>query len=94
LKPAARKAARAAANTAALAAGEQCDAALFEALRQRRPELAEEQAVAAYVVFAGGGEANKPVSACCTAFRAMLAKPRFLRGARGTPRSPNFPVPL
>ena len=51
LKPATRKAARAAANAAALA-GDQGDAALFEALRRRRSELAKEQRVAAYVVFA------------------------------------------
>ena len=52
LKPATRKAARAAANAAALADGAAGDAALFEALRQRRSELAKEQRVAAYVVFA------------------------------------------
>ncbi len=52
LKPATRKAARAAANAAALADGAQGDAALFEALRQRRSDLAKEQRVAAYVVFA------------------------------------------
>jgi ATP-dependent DNA helicase RecQ len=52
LKPATRKAARAAANTAALSGGDQGDAALFEALRRRRSELAKEQRVAAYVVFA------------------------------------------
>jgi ATP-dependent DNA helicase RecQ len=51
LKPA-RKAARVAANAAALAGGAQGDAALFEALRRRRSELAKEQRVAAYVVFA------------------------------------------
>ena len=51
LKPATRKAARAAANAAALAGG-QGDTALFEALRRRRSELAKEQRVAAYVVFA------------------------------------------
>jgi ATP-dependent DNA helicase RecQ len=51
LKPA-RKAARAAANAAALADGGSGDAALFEALRQRRSELAKAQRVAAYVVFA------------------------------------------
>jgi ATP-dependent DNA helicase RecQ len=51
LKPA-RKAARAAANAAALADGGLADAALFEALRRRRSELAKAQKVAAYVVFA------------------------------------------
>ncbi len=51
LKPA-RKAARGAANAAALADGAPGDAALFEALRQRRSELAKAQRVAAYVVFA------------------------------------------
>ncbi len=49
LKPG-RKAGRAAANAAALA--DRGDAALFEALRLRRSELAKEQRVAAYVVFA------------------------------------------
>jgi len=52
LKPASRKTARAAANAAALADGEAGDTALFEALRKRRSELAKEQRVAAYVVFA------------------------------------------
>jgi ATP-dependent DNA helicase RecQ len=52
LKPATRKNARAAANAAALAEGEAGDSALFEALRQRRSELAKAQGVAAYVVFA------------------------------------------
>jgi ATP-dependent DNA helicase RecQ len=52
LKPATRKNARAAANAAALAEGEAGDTALFEALRQRRSELAKAQGVAAYVVFA------------------------------------------
>jgi ATP-dependent DNA helicase RecQ len=52
LKPATRKTARAAANVAALADGPQGDTALFEALRRRRSELAKEQRVAAYVVFA------------------------------------------
>ncbi len=55
LKPATRKAARAAAkaaNTAALADGSPADARLFEALRKRRLELAKAQGVAAYVVFA------------------------------------------
>ena len=52
LKPASRKTARAAANAAALADGAAGDTALFEALRQRRSELAKEQRVAAYVVFA------------------------------------------
>ena len=47
-----RKAARAAANTAALADGGPGDTALFEALRKRRSELAKAQGVAAYVVFA------------------------------------------
>jgi ATP-dependent DNA helicase RecQ len=51
LKPA-RKDARAVANAAALAGGEEADAALFEALRRRRSELAKAQKVAAYVVFA------------------------------------------
>ena len=50
LKPQ-RKAARTAGG-AALAAGAQHDTALFEALRRRRSELAKEQRVAAYVVFA------------------------------------------
>ena len=52
LKPGTRKAARAAANAAALADGAAGDTALFEALRRRRSELAKEQRVAAYVVFA------------------------------------------
>jgi ATP-dependent DNA helicase RecQ len=52
LKPATRKATRAAANAAALSGGDQDDKALFEALRRRRSELAKEQQVAAYVVFA------------------------------------------
>ncbi len=52
LKPATRKAARAAMNTAALAEGGAGDTALFEALRKRRSELAKGQRVAAYVVFA------------------------------------------
>ncbi|MGC2123917.1 MAG: HRDC domain-containing protein, partial [Xanthobacteraceae bacterium] len=52
LKPASRKTARAAANAAALADGGSVDTALFEALRRRRSELAKEQRVAAYVVFA------------------------------------------
>jgi ATP-dependent DNA helicase RecQ len=52
LKPATRKAARAAANAAALLGGDQDDKALFGALRRRRSELAKEQQVAAYVVFA------------------------------------------
>jgi ATP-dependent DNA helicase RecQ len=52
LKPATRKATRGAANAAALADGAEGDAALFEALRRRRSELAKEQRVAAYVVFA------------------------------------------
>src|SRR4029079_1074212 len=47
-----RKAARAAANAAALGTGAAGDTALFEALRRRRSELAKEQRVAAYVVFA------------------------------------------
>jgi ATP-dependent DNA helicase RecQ len=51
LKPA-KKAARAALNAAALADGAAGDTALFEALRQRRSELAKQQRVAAYVVFA------------------------------------------
>jgi ATP-dependent DNA helicase RecQ len=51
LKPG-RKAARGAANASALAAGGEGDAALFEALRRRRSELAKAQGVAAYVVFA------------------------------------------
>jgi ATP-dependent DNA helicase RecQ len=52
LKPATRKASRAAANAAALTEGGTDDTALFEALRQRRSELAKQQGVAAYVVFA------------------------------------------
>jgi ATP-dependent DNA helicase RecQ len=52
LKPATRKVARAAANAAALAEGGADDTALFEALRKRRSELAKQQGVAAYVVFA------------------------------------------
>jgi ATP-dependent DNA helicase RecQ len=52
LKPATRKASRAAANAAALADGPGGDAELFEALRRRRSELARDQRVAAYVVFA------------------------------------------
>ena len=52
LKPATRKTTRAAANAAALADGAEGDADLFEALRRRRSELAKEQRVAAYVVFA------------------------------------------
>jgi ATP-dependent DNA helicase RecQ len=51
LKPG-RKAARAVANTAALADGAAGDTELFEALRRRRSELAKQQRVAAYVVFA------------------------------------------
>jgi len=51
LKPACKDA-RAVANAAALAGGEEADAALFEALRRRRSELAKAQKVAAYVVFA------------------------------------------
>jgi ATP-dependent DNA helicase RecQ len=47
-----RKAARAAANTSALADGLPGDTVLFEALRRRRFELAKAQRVAAYVVFA------------------------------------------
>jgi ATP-dependent DNA helicase RecQ len=47
-----RKATRAAANTAALADGLPGDRELFEALRKRRSELAKQQRVAAYVVFA------------------------------------------
>jgi ATP-dependent DNA helicase RecQ len=59
LKPATRKAARAAAkaanaaaNAAALAESAAGDTALFEALKRRRSELAKEQNVPAYVVFA------------------------------------------
>jgi ATP-dependent DNA helicase RecQ len=52
LKPATRKNTRAASNAAALAEGAPGDQALFEALRKRRSELAKEQGVAAYVVFA------------------------------------------
>jgi len=52
LKPATRKTARTAANAAALADGAAGDTVLFEALRRRRSELAKEQGVAAYVVFA------------------------------------------
>jgi len=52
LKPATRKNARAAVNAAALSDGGVGDTALFEALRQRRSELAKAQRVAAYVVFA------------------------------------------
>jgi ATP-dependent DNA helicase RecQ len=52
LKPAGRKAGRAAAKAAALADGEPGDAALFEALRRCRSELAKTRGVAAYVVFA------------------------------------------
>jgi ATP-dependent DNA helicase RecQ len=51
LKPR-RKVARAAANAGVLAGGAADDTALFEALRRRRSELAKEQRVAAYVVFA------------------------------------------
>jgi len=51
LKPG-RKAARTATHAAALADGAAGDPALFEALRRRRSELAKEQRVAAYVVFA------------------------------------------
>ncbi len=47
-----RKRPRAAAHAAALADGASGDPELFEALRQRRSELAKEQRVAAYVVFA------------------------------------------
>jgi ATP-dependent DNA helicase RecQ len=47
-----RKASRVAANSAALADGQPADAELFEALRRRRSELAKQQRVAAYVVFA------------------------------------------
>jgi ATP-dependent DNA helicase RecQ len=52
LKPATRKTARAAANAAALTESGADDTALFEALRKRRSELAKQQGVAAYVVFA------------------------------------------
>jgi ATP-dependent DNA helicase RecQ len=52
LKPATRKAGRAAANAAALADGAVGDTALFEALKRRRSELAKAQRVPAYVVFA------------------------------------------
>jgi ATP-dependent DNA helicase RecQ len=52
LKPATRKNARAVANAAALAEGDAGDTALFDALRQRRSELAKAQRIAAYVVFA------------------------------------------
>jgi ATP-dependent DNA helicase RecQ len=52
LKPATRKAARAALNAAAVADGGSGDTALFEALKRRRSELAKEQGVPAYVVFA------------------------------------------
>jgi ATP-dependent DNA helicase RecQ len=52
LKPATRKTARSATNAAALADGAAGDTVLFEALRKRRSELAKEQRVAAYVVFA------------------------------------------
>jgi ATP-dependent DNA helicase RecQ len=52
LKPATRKAGRAALNAAALADGGSGDTALFEALKRRRSELAKEQGVPAYVVFA------------------------------------------
>jgi len=52
LKPTTKKTARSAANAAALANGSSGDTALFEALRKRRSELAKEQRVAAYVVFA------------------------------------------
>jgi ATP-dependent DNA helicase RecQ len=52
LKPATKKAKRSAAAATALAGGEPGDEALFEALRQRRSELAKQQQVAAYVVFA------------------------------------------
>ena len=45
LKPATRKAARAALNAAALADGGSGDTALFEALKRRRSELAKEQGV-------------------------------------------------
>ena len=51
LKPR-RKAARGAAAAAALAEGGEADVALFEALKKRRIELAKEQQVPAYVVFA------------------------------------------
>jgi len=51
LKPT-RRAARVAANAAALAEGDAGDAALFEALRRLRSDLAKQQRVAAYVVFA------------------------------------------
>ncbi len=46
------KTARASANAAAFAEGAVGDRDLFEALRKRRSELAKEQRVAAYVVFA------------------------------------------
>jgi ATP-dependent DNA helicase RecQ len=52
LKSATKKATRAGASATALANGEEGDTALFEALRKRRSELAKEQRVAAYVVFA------------------------------------------
>jgi ATP-dependent DNA helicase RecQ len=47
-----RKTARARTNAVAFAEGAEGDRELFEALRKRRSELAKEQRVAAYVVFA------------------------------------------
>jgi ATP-dependent DNA helicase RecQ len=52
LKPARRKRTRAAQRAGALVSCGADDAALFEALRRRRSELASAQGVAAYVVFA------------------------------------------
>jgi ATP-dependent DNA helicase RecQ len=52
LQPGTKKAARAAANAAVLAEGGSADAILFDALKQRRSELAKTQRVPAYVVFA------------------------------------------
>jgi ATP-dependent DNA helicase RecQ len=51
-KPPSRKAERAAANAQAFAGGPDSDPMLFEALKKRRLELATEQRVPAYVVFA------------------------------------------
>jgi ATP-dependent DNA helicase RecQ len=52
LLPGTKKASRAAANAAVLAEGGSADAVLFDALKQRRSELAKAQRVPAYVVFA------------------------------------------
>ena len=91
LKPATRKAARAAANAAALADGGAGDTALFEALRKRRSELAKEQGVAAYVVFADKTlidmARRKPTTAAEMAARARRRREQASPIRRHFPRS-------